>query len=183
MDNHAQKAIKHLERTVIGSRYLLEVYKIANSVNSKAITSNRDLAALLANTYLRSLILSLCIIFNKPKENSIAKNVTLEKLFNITFTATNNTRPDLSSIMSESISIIENEGLGKLRNKKIAHLDLEEIAPSLSNSDPGTYEKLVGNAEKIIAEILKKNNIQPDREPPNPETDPALQQLKKMLES
>jgi hypothetical protein len=181
MDNQTEKAIKHLEHTIIGSRYLLETYKIAYSVNSKATTNNRELAALLANTYLRSLILTLCVIFNKPKGSSITKNVALEKLFSITFITKNDTRPDLTNIISESISIMEKEGLSKLRNKKIAHLDLEEITPPLSNSDPGTYEKLVSNAENIITEILKKNSIPPDRKPPNPETDPALQQLKKIF--
>ena len=183
MADQAHKAIRHLEQTIIGSRYLLEVYKIANSANSEALGHNKELAGLLANTYLRSLILSLCIIFNKSKGSSITTNLALEKLFNITFTTTNNTRPDLSKIMLESISIMDAEGLSKLRDKKIAHLDLEEISPPLSNSNPATYEKLVGNAEAIISEITKANNLPPEREPPNPNTDPALQQLKKILAS
>lgn len=182
MENDAKKAIEHLEKTIIGSRYFLETYKIAYSVNSNPIANNKALAELLATTCLRSLILSLCIIFNKPKGKSIAKNVALEKLFDLTFTTTNSTRPDLSSLMSENFGIMKKEGLSELRNKKIAHLDLDDITPPPSSSNPETYEKLVSNAERIISEILKENNIQPSREPPNPATDPALQQLKKILE-
>lgn len=183
MTQQKHKAIRHLERTIIGSRYLLEGYKIADHINSRTFTNNRALAGFLANTFLRSLILTLSVIFNRSKGRSTpTTNLALEKLLNMTFTTIKNTRPDLSKIISESISIMEKEGLDKVRNKKIAHLDLEEITPSLSHSNPKIYEKLVRNAETIISEIFKSSGLKPE-EPPSPKTDPALQQLKKLLDS
>lgn len=179
--NNQDKVIKRLEGHIIGARYLLEVYKIAYSVNLKAITHNRDLAALLANTFLRSLILELCIIFNRSEKDSNTTNLSLKKTFNKTFTTISDKRPDLRQILTESISTIKNEKLDKLRNKKIAHLDMEEIVPSISRSDPKIYEKLIRNAENIIAEVIKENGLQPERNPPDQETDPALQQLKRLL--
>jgi hypothetical protein len=181
MTNQDHVTIKHLERNIIGSRYLLEVYKIANRINSQAIANNKELAALLANTHLRSLILTLCAIFNLADGNSTTKNLSLVKSFKKIFITSNDMRPDLSDLIFESIDIMKKQKLYKLRNKKIAHLDLEEITPSLTSSDPNVYEKLVSNAETIISAIIKESGLQPERDPPNPETDPALQQLEKLL--
>jgi hypothetical protein len=78
---------------------------------------------------------------------------------------------------------MKKESLYKIRNKKIAHIDFVGFAPSLGSSSPEAYEKLVKNAETILTEILKENNIQPEREPPNQDTDFVLIQLKAILNS
>jgi hypothetical protein len=176
-----EEAIRHLERNVIGTRYLLEVYKIAYELTSQTITNNKALANLLANTYLRSLILALCAIYSQSKDRSTTQNLSLEKSLKNTFVTSMNKRPELQKLIDESTAILKNQNLDKIRNKKIAHLDMQEVTTTKSNNDPQTYEKLVANAETIIAKIIEANNMKPEREPPKPDTDPALQQLSKIL--
>lgn len=182
MTNQAHIAIRHLERNVIGSRYLLEVYKIVHEINARPTANKRELAALLANTYLRSLILTLCVIFGRSNNASISTNLSLQKSLDNTFNKSKDMRPDLSEVMDNSIAILKNEKLDKLRNKKIAHLDLEETILSSTNSNPKNYEKLVNNAETIMAEILIANGFTAERTPPKPESDLALQQLRNIFE-
>ena len=131
-----ENGIRHLERNIIGARYLLEVYKIAYNVNAQVIANNKALAHLLANTYLRSLILTLCVIFSRSQSQDANKNLSLHKGLQNTFVAVNDSRPELTKILDSSISKLESLKLYKIRNKKIAHLDLEEISPSLAQSNP-----------------------------------------------
>ncbi len=172
--SNQEKIIRNLERNIIGIRYLLEVYKIAYEANSQAVTTNKALAGLLANTYLRSLVLAICAIYSQKKD----EDISLEKSLKNTFSITTSKRPDLESRINESITILKKEHLTKIRNKKIAHIDMEEITASLNSSDPKLYEKLTENAEVVITEILEAYNMKPMSTPPKPDTDPALIQLK-----
>lgn len=175
--------IRHLERNIICVRYLFEVYKITYEVNSQAIANNKALASLLANTYLRSLILSLCTIYSQPRDEITTRNLSLEKSFKNTFTTTANQRPDLKKLIDDSVAALKACNLDKIRNKKIAHIDMEEVVPTLKSSDPATYRELVNNAELIIAAILEASDMKAEREPPNPKMDPALLQLKSIFTS
>jgi hypothetical protein len=179
MNNLNHTAIRHLERNITGARYLLEAYKIAFNANTRMNSNNKALADFLANTCLRSLILILCVIFNMQNSEIKNTNLSLQAFLNKMFINTVEIPPDLREVMQSSSNLMKNLGLYKLRNKKIAHLDLEEISSTIEVSDPETYEKLVSNAETIILQILIKNNLQPERNKPSPEDDALLQQLQK----
>ncbi len=181
MTNPNYPAIKQLERNVIGVRYLLEVYKIANATNERVGAKTRALALHIATTFLRSMIVELCIIFHKGDNKPITKNCSLKKLLKTICCSSVDKYRRPTKLLSESIEIMKSNGFYDLRNQRIAHLDLKEIVPSQNKTE--IYEELVSNAETIIFEIIKEENLQPEREDftPKPETDAALIQLKKLL--
>lgn len=174
-----QSDINQLEKHIIGTRFIFESYRISYAANEQVGSQTQALALLLATTFLRALIIELCVIFHRIDEEPVHKNFSLSKLLNRIFTTSKDKRPDLTQLLSESIGIMKEKKLYDLRNKKIAHLDLTEITPSMN--DPDIYEKLVGNAEIIISAIIDENELIAERAKPDFVTEPALVQLRDAL--
>ena len=183
MSDQYFEAIDNLKDVIQSARLFLESYKIAHQALSTLI-SNRKLAEFLAHTFLRNLILLLCIVFKKSSNDSLQTNLSLEKVFNRTFVTKNISRVDLNVLINNCMNIIKDGNFNKIRNQKIAHLDLQILSdPKIDLNNPDNYETLVSGAEQILIEIIKENNLKESYKKIDSDTDERLIQLSNMLNS